>query len=411
MAKRSTPAAPAALTRKQISRARREARIQRYIVIGTAIVVLTVVALLAYAIVNEMVLKPKRVVATVGEDQITAQELEDRVLFEYFRYTLQPFAFEAFNPYGVIDQMVDELVIAQRAAEMGIEVSDAEVQERMELLSGYDAGEPEPTSTPVPTEPISEASPTATSTFVYTPTPRPTATLAPGITPTITPTSAPTETPGPSPTPAITETPAPTATPLTEEAFNERWNEFLQTGADFTGLSVERIRELWLARVRDSMLRERLAEVLDYTLAETKIQAHIGQIQVVTQEDADAALARIAGGEDFALVAAEVSTDAATSYKGGDLGWIEAGDVDPAVEAAAFDTPIGEVSAPIQTPLGWVIVKVYDRAEVPTTESDRERQRREQFSDYLATWRDEAGVEIDEAFIEFIPELPQLPGQ
>src|SRR5918995_6974033 len=67
------------------------------------------------------------------------------------------------------------------------------------------------------------------------------------------------------------------------------------------------------------------------------------------REDADAALERIEGGEDFAAVATEVSDDF-TASTGGELGWFEDGDVayDAYFDALA-DAEAGELVGPPET--------------------------------------------------------------
>src|SRR5690606_41839539 len=123
-----------------------------------------------------------------------------------------------------LNNIIDEMLIMQQAAERGITVSDAEVQEELELTFGYDAGEPEPTSTPVPTEEVLE--PTVTPTFVITLTPSPTPTLAPGVTPTPTPSGPPTAAP--------TALPLPTAAQITEESLIAELAETLSTARRLT---------------------------------------------------------------------------------------------------------------------------------------------------------------------------------
>lgn len=74
----------------------------------------------------------------------------------------------------------------------------------------------------------------------------------------------------------------------------------------------------------------------------------------------EAAAARIAKGEEFAKVAAEVSEDAATKGKGGDLGFVSAELVDPAFAEAAFKLQTGEVSPPVRTATGWHLVQAVE---------------------------------------------------
>lgn len=72
----------------------------------------------------------------------------------------------------------------------------------------------------------------------------------------------------------------------------------------------------------------------------------------------DAAIERLEKGEDFAKVAAEVSDDESTKANGGDLGVVSTGQVDAAFAKAALELDAGKLSAPVQTPSGWHVIKV-----------------------------------------------------
>ncbi|MGV6859460.1 MAG: SurA N-terminal domain-containing protein [bacterium] len=67
---------------------------------------------------------------------------------------------------------------------------------------------------------------------------------------------------------------------------------------------------------------------------------------------------RLAGGDAFESVATEVSEDTLSAPRGGDLGYIYPGDLDPVLEKTIFSASEGEVTAPVKTRLGYVILKV-----------------------------------------------------
>ena len=71
---------------------------------------------------------------------------------------------------------------------------------------------------------------------------------------------------------------------------------------------------------------------------------------------AEAALARIRGGEDFAAVAREISEDP-SAVAGGDLGPIAPGQLVPAFEEAAFALEVGERSPVVETPYGFYLIE------------------------------------------------------
>ncbi|HYD43007.1 MAG TPA: SurA N-terminal domain-containing protein [Anaeromyxobacter sp.] len=76
------------------------------------------------------------------------------------------------------------------------------------------------------------------------------------------------------------------------------------------------------------------------------------------KKEIEAAIERLQKGEDFAKVAAELSDDESTKANGGDLGVISAGQVDAAFSKAALELEAGKLSAPVQTPSGWHVIKV-----------------------------------------------------
>jgi|ERR1043166_117865 parvulin-like peptidyl-prolyl isomerase len=74
----------------------------------------------------------------------------------------------------------------------------------------------------------------------------------------------------------------------------------------------------------------------------------------------EALSARLAAGEDFATLAAQNSEDEATKLSGGDLGYFSAKRMPPDFIEAAFKLHPGEISKPVQTRLGFHILKLVD---------------------------------------------------
>ncbi len=75
---------------------------------------------------------------------------------------------------------------------------------------------------------------------------------------------------------------------------------------------------------------------------------------------------RIASGEDFAVIAGEVSEDPGSAANGGDLGWFRRGQMVPEFDAASFELPIGELSEPIRTSFGFHLIRVEERKAAET---------------------------------------------
>jgi len=74
--------------------------------------------------------------------------------------------------------------------------------------------------------------------------------------------------------------------------------------------------------------------------------------------EAESVAARLAGGEGFAAVAAEVSDDTGTRGQGGDLGWISRGTLEGPFEDALFALEVGEVSEPVRTEFGFHLIRL-----------------------------------------------------
>ena len=110
---------------------------------------------------------------------------------------------------------------------------------------------------------------------------------------------------------------------------------------------------------------------LDYTVPETVSARHIlrkvapdadEETRKTAREAVEAAAARIAAGEDFATVAKEVSEDTSAA-SGGDLGKFERGRMVPSFEEAAFALSAGQVSNVVESPFGYHLIQVYEKAE------------------------------------------------
>ena len=66
-------------------------------------------------------------------------------------------------------------------------------------------------------------------------------------------------------------------------------------------------------------------------------------------------------GKDFGELARQFSEDVETKEKGGDLGLVERISLPPTLATAVFNLKPGEVTEPIETPLGWHLAKVEEK--------------------------------------------------
>ncbi|MCA1614508.1 MAG: peptidyl-prolyl cis-trans isomerase [Acidobacteria bacterium] len=98
---------------------------------------------------------------------------------------------------------------------------------------------------------------------------------------------------------------------------------------------------------------------------EQEIDAHItAHPELDTSQSrakAEGILKRLQGGEDFAALANEFTTDPSGKGRGGDLGWFGRGMMVKPFEDAAFALKPGELSNVVETQFGFHVIKVEER--------------------------------------------------
>lgn len=123
--------------------------------------------------------------------------------------------------------------------------------------------------------------------------------------------------------------------------------------------------------VREQKLQETFASNANPSLNEfSKDEVRASHILFATKDkddatvkkQAEAVLARIKKGEDFAKLAKEFGSDGTKEF-GGDLGWFGHGDMVKEFEDAAFGMQKGQVSELVKTEFGYHIVKLDDKRQ------------------------------------------------
>ena len=114
---------------------------------------------------------------------------------------------------------------------------------------------------------------------------------------------------------------------------------------------------------------------------------------------------RLQAGEDFAALAQEFSDDPGSGASGGDLGWVNPGDMVPEFDATMQQTRAGNISAPFESQFGWHILQVENRRQTDVGAENQRNQVRQmlygrRFEEELPIWlrkiRSEAYVDIKE---------------
>ena len=119
------------------------------------------------------------------------------------------------------------------------------------------------------------------------------------------------------------------------------------------GLVVERL-------LAGAVTEEALQAAYDarFAGATPEMEYNASHILVETKEEADAIVAELAAGADFADIARDKSKDPGSGANGGVLGWFSAGMMVKPFEDAVLAAKVGEVTAPIESHFGWHIILV-----------------------------------------------------
>lgn len=417
------------VSKKHRARVQRERIQRRNITIATVVILVAVVGVTVAGFVLEGVIKPNQPMVEVNDTTITTKEFLSYasyqrylVVTEYintYQY-LQSFgdqsAFSFFESYllqlqnelepgvlglSVIDSMVENVLIAEHAAELDIQVSEAEVKSRVdELIFQY---YPDGTPTPAPTE-ETYATPTLSALQMV---------LVPP-----TPSEAGADPEPLEPTEAVIEPTAvlPTPTVYTEKAYNTNYKDFMS----YLKTSARVTEETLFAYYQAQILRERVAEavITDIPSDEEVLWARhiLFQDETTGEQQAIDFLARIDAGEDFVTLAEELSALPEGSTEEGtirfeDLGWFGDGQLVAGFETAAKGLEVGEISQAVNTSFGWHVIQLLGRDTRPRSQADMDQLRQTAFQDWLNTQRVEAKVNINTDWISAVPVDPDIPEQ
>ena len=141
-------------------------------------------------------------------------------------------------------------------------------------------------------------------------------------------------------------------------------------------------KQMLIFRYFEQFLREKVNETAErnfYAANAERFQskkAHVAHVLIrtnpkISQQEREALLtkaqevySKAMSNEEFAVLAQQYSDDTLSAKKGGDLGWITEGSIDPAFVNAAFGMKKGEISQPVVTPFGFHVIKVLEEAQI-----------------------------------------------
>lgn len=97
---------------------------------------------------------------------------------------------------------------------------------------------------------------------------------------------------------------------------------------------------------------------------------------VAAKATADSVKMLLNSGSDFTELAAKYSEDPGSKDKGGDLGFFERRMMVREFDEAAFNLKVGEVSNVVKSNFGYHIIKLMEKASLPTIDEDRENLKK-----------------------------------
>ena len=132
------------------------------------------------------------------------------------------------------------------------------------------------------------------------------------------------------------------------------------------------IAKMLMERVREEDVTAYYDKEIKNGPVEEEVRAR--HILLDNREAADAVMADLENGADFAALAKERSKGP-SGPSGGDLGYFSKQSMVPAFSDAAFKLAAGETSPPVQTQFGWHVIRVEDRRNRPVPPFDQVRDQ------------------------------------
>jgi len=421
------------VSKKSLARIEREKIQKKYLFIGLLIVVVLVVGFISYGLIDEYLLKPTKPVAKVNNEKISVNEFQANVKFaryqliQQYQGSMQIYQMFATNPEisanfesslrqiknqlspqfsyllgnQILDDMINNKLIKQKAKEFGLTVSDQDIDKEFQTAFYYfPAGTPTPESTATSIN-TSTFSPTQLAIITLTPTPAKmseedliteTTDLASENTNDI--------------NDIADSPPTATATEYTYAGYQEQYKKYIEQVMEI-GISEKDFKNI----VSTQLISNKVFIHITKDLQPEEEQVWARHILVVDSEKAKEVINKLNAGEDWATLAAEYSQDTSNKEKGGDLGWFGTGVMVKNFEDAAFSMEIGEVSQPIETEFGLHIIQVLGHELRQLNSSELQTYQQKIFNDWLESIKAESSVEKSDNWQDFIPLEPNIPAE
>ena len=354
-------------TKKQLARGRKEARQNRIILSLVGLLIAVVVIILGVGIIQELILKPNQPVARVNGEKIDTTDYQNLVTYNRYNYYnnirnledgLEQMRAEpedneflisfyeqqvsqlqtalTLAPQEAVDELIDAELARQKAEQLGIEVSEQEVNQAID--DDFRAALTQPAQEPI----------TGTEQL-------------------------------------------PTPTPVSQADVDDLYGRVV----DAMQISDSAFRTI----VGRTLLLEKVQAALAADVPTTGLVADVQLIKTDTEEEALVAKERIESGEDFAIVAQEVSTDTLTLEEGGAVGLVTTGQLSTRygadLDAYVFSLDVGQLGL-VESDGMFYVVLVTDRDENgPLPEEVLSQRQSSALTDWLEEQKNSPDVKIE----------------
>ncbi len=383
------------LNYKQLARQRHEKKQRQRVLVAVGVFSAVIVTILLVAIISEFVVKPGQPVAAVDSVEISTKRFQERVRLEraliidrFLQFSdlfgvEQAYSFSGVAQLSepeligeqVLNSLVEEVLVRKGADDMGIQISEDELWIFMEEREGFYR---EGTPTPMPTS-----------------TPRPTATP-------ITPTDV-----IPTPFPSATALPLPTV--VTEDAFQDLYQEQLRSW-QVIGVGEDTYRETIEVYLLTTKVRDRLIEEVPSKADQVEFDA----LFFLTRDEADQYLVQLDSGEiSFKELLDDLRVNLDDDIDARSISWLPADELatnyGAAIVGVVFSLEIGEYSGVMQTgDERFVLLQVTGHEERELSDSSLQAQGDALFSAWLEELREGADILKYDLWMDRVPADPEL---
>ena len=380
------------------------------------VVAAVVVATVLFGLVYNFLVVPPQAVAVVNGEKITTEQFQAKA--KYARFNIVNQYDQAYQMYQFMGQyapdyasqylyqmyqlyysmqtigtssyqaIIDDVMTRQKAVEMGMTVTEDEIDAKIqELLNYYPDGAPV----------VSDATLVPTST--YSPLQLTMVTPIPEME------VVPTET-------AVEETASeevtPTAVPTeyTQDLYESNYDTLMANVRSQAGLSEEMFRYLVELDLYVDKVKATYTEEVGNPTEEVVWAKHI---LVETEAEALALLDQLDEGAAWDDLALANSLDTSNNTTGGDLGWFTKDEMVAEFADAAFAGNIGDIVGPVQTNYGYHLIMIVGHEDRAMDANGIQNLIDEKYYADVAEWENASTIEMMDNYVNRTPNSPTIP--